>query len=681
MNLTKTPPTAKKVPSSSYGYSDEYFWLRDSSWPEIKNPKIIDYLEEENLYADSFFYQHKDKLESLYDEMRERIEIDYQSAPIKIGKYIHYYKQLASDQYKKYYRKKDCPNSEEEMILDHNILSKNKLFFEIGKIVPSPDNKYLAFSYDNEGSERYKIKIKNLATGEILDKVIENTLGNIVWSQNSHGFFFGELNQYWRTEKIVFYNITTDQTNLIYKELDEKFHTGIEAASSGEYLFINIRNGQSNEVRILDIRDNVITNNTPQIISSRRNGHKYSCEHHKEEIYIRSNRNSQNFELFKTRIISLDESNWELYKEETDSNLENFNVSSQYLILTYSKNTKKLIKAINIDSKEEHIIAFDEEVFEAETYTANFKENHIYINYSSLKTPNIVYKYLYKENKLEILAQQEIGSSFTPEKYHIERQWAETGDTKEKIPITIFYNKNLVKFDGKNPLYITGYGSYGISYPTSFRASILSLVDRGFIYAIAHVRGGSEMGYEWYKSAKFLNKKRTFLDFISATEYLIEKNYTSKGKVSVSGGSAGGLLVGALINMAPEYFSCAIANVPFVDVLNTMMDESLPLTPGEFLEWGNPKEKEFFEYIKSYCPYMNVKKQNYPHIYATAALNDPRVGYWEAAKWIAKIRQYNENNHIYLNTNMDQGHSGASGKLDYLKEIAKEFLFVIHFGN
>jgi oligopeptidase B len=392
---------------------------------------------------------------------------------------------------------------------------------------------------------------------------------------------------------------------------------------------------------------------------------------------MRSNRNSKNFNMMRTNVDNYTtKTSWEVFIEE-DANkyLSSFDLTEEYLILNYQELGLPVSVVVNLATKLSKTIKFPDQAFTASAYSTNFQDNDIRVNYSSLSRPTTTYQYNFNHETLSVLKTQDIPSGFNPEEYQVERIFAKNDDIN--IPISLFYKKSLFKKDGSNPLYLYGYGSYGLSIPPSFRNNAVSLADRGFIYAIAHIRGGDDLGHDWYEAAKFLTKKRTFEDFIAASEALIEQKYTSVGNIVIVGGSAGGMLIGNVINQRPELYKAAIAHVPFVDVLNTMLDESLPLTAGEYKEWGNPQDKLYFDYIKSYCPYSNVAKQNYPHLFITSGLTDPRVGYWEGAKWAAKLRANKTDNNLLLSkTNMEFGHQGASGRFDYLKEIAEDLIFI-----
>ena len=415
----------------------------------------------------------------------------------------------------------------------------------------------------------------------------------------------------------------------------------------------------------------------PYLIEPRKEKIEYDVDHGEEDFFIHINDVSRNFRIVKMNPENLGSKNWIPYIDSNNDYLNGFDITKDFIILNYKQNGLQLIKIIRLSDNKEQIIKFPDSSYSAAANSPTYFENDIRVGYSSLKRVHTTYQYDFDKDNLTIIKEQIIPSGFNPDEYEVERVWASNEGVK--IPISLLYKKSLFKKDGKSPLYLHAYGSYGVGISASFRTSIFSLVDRGVIFAIAHVRGGDDMGLDWYESAKFLNKKRTFDDFASCTKYLVDEKYTSKGNIIITGGSAGGLVVGNAINNNPDFYKAAIAHVPFVDLISTMLDESLPLTPGEYKEWGNPKEKEYFEYMKSYSPYDNVKKQNYPSLFITAGLSDPRVGYWEAAKWVASLRESNiGENKIYLKTNMEFGHSGASGRFDYLKDLADDYIFILY---
>jgi oligopeptidase B len=462
---------------------------------------------------------------------------------------------------------------------------------------------------------------------------------------------------------------------IILNEPDPLYNVGVSKSSSKKYIFIGVSGHDTNEAYVISMSDH---NFKPSLVRARIEKIYYDIEHNGDYFYIKTNLNAKNFKIVRAPLGNYSESNWQDYiGEQEDKFLSSYDISKNYLVLNYKSKGLPLIKVVNFSDKLEKAINFPDQSFTAYAEQANFEEDDLRVSYSSLSRPNTTYKYDYVSDKLSIIKVQEIPSGLNPDEYVVKRVLADSTDGV-KVPISLFYKKSLFKKDGSNPLYLYGYGSYGISVPPSFRNTAISLVNRGFVYAIAHIRGGDDLGQDWYESAKFLNKKRTFEDFVASAEYLIKEQYTTSGNIVICGGSAGGLLIGNSINNRPELFKAAIAHVPFVDVINSMLDETQPLTPGEFKEWGNPKDEQYFNYMMSYDAYNNVKAQNYPTMLVTAGLSDPRVGYWEAAKWVARLRaNKTDENIIILKTNMDAGHGGASGRFDYLKEAGDDIVFIL----
>jgi oligopeptidase B len=674
-------PIAKKIP---YDYeihnqkiNDEYNWLRDKDWPSVNNHEILSYLKEENEYFDQFLSPLEEEKKKIFAELKARIKLSDKSPDIKKDNY-HYYTRTEEDKdYTIYCRKKIIPDdSSEEILLDVNNLAIGKNFTKLGAFSVSPDHKLIAYSVDFTGDERYMIKIYDIDSQRYLRDEIPDTIGNVVWHEELNGFFYTPMNENWRHDKVMFHYLgdSVNEDRLVLCETDPLYQVSVSKAGSRKYIIVNVEGHNSNENYVIAIDDH---NFIPKLIRAREDKIFYNIDHNGDYFYIRTNYKAKDFRIAMTRVNNFQDPEFDDYiKERTGEYLSSFDLTKNYLILNYKVNGLPLVKIHNLSDKTEKIIGFPDQAFSAEAASCNYDEDDIRLYYSSFARPSTTYSYDFDKSKLSILKIQEIPSGFDSDDYMVERIFASNDGVK--VPITLFYKKSLFKKDGSNPLYLYGYGSYGINAPVSFRNVAVTLADNGFIYGVAHIRGGDDLGHDWYEAAKFLNKKRTFEDFISVSEYLINQQYTSKGNIVVYGGSAGGLLVGAVINAKPELFKAAIAHVPFVDVLNTMLDDTLPLTPGEFKEWGNPKELDYFNYIKSYSPYDNIKAQNYPHLFVTCAIADPRVGYWEAAKWVARIKATQTgNNLVLLKTNLNAGHTGASGRFDYLKEIADDLVFIL----
>lgn len=675
------PPIADKIAYEfeihNQKINDEYTWLRDKGWPDsVKDEKVVKYLQDENNYTEQFFSKYTREKEQIFEELKGRIKLDDQSTYIKKENNYYYTRTEADKEYPIYCRKLGSTSAPEEIILDVNELAKGNKFTQVGKVAISPDQTLVAYSVDFAGDEKYTIRVYNLSTNQYLTDVVTDVARNIEWHEELNGFFYTSINENLRKDKVIFHQLGADQAKdkLIFHTTNPLYQVDVSKSSSRQHIFINVSGHNENEVYTFVMNDHSLT---PKLIRPAQEEIFYEVEHKGDNFYIKTNVKAKNFRIALVKTANFQTDSWDVdyVPEEKDKYLESFNITKNYLILNYRDNGLPFIKVKHLNDEQEKAIHFPDPSFIAESISTNFDDNDIRVNYSSLARPNTTYSYDFNSEKLTILKVQEIPSGFNPDEYQVERIFADNEGVK--VPITLFYKKSLFKKDSSNPVYLVGYGSYGISTPVSFRNTAVSLANRGFIYAIAHIRGGDDLGYDWYLAAKFLNKKRTFEDFIASAETLIKEKYTSADNIVIWGGSAGGLLIGAVINERPELFKAAVAHVPFVDVLNTMLDEELPLTPGEFKEWGNPKELKYFNYIKSYSPYDNIKAQSYPALFITAGISDPRVGYWEAAKWVARLRAIKtDDNILLLKTNMEAGHQGASGRFDYLKEVAEELVFV-----
>jgi oligopeptidase B len=661
------PPVAKTLNSE-----DPYAWLRDKNWPKVEDPEILAHINAENDYFEAMTQANKSLEQELYEELKARIKEDDQSYPVKEENY-YYFTQMEKNKDYAILCRKNATN-EEEILLDANILAEGKSSFALGATAVSKKHDKLVYAYDADGSERYNIQVRDLTTHQDLSDIITNTLGDIVWNKQGTGFYYIKLNDNWRPDRVFFHYIGNDSTDdvLIYQELDPGFYTHISHSSSEDLLIIDTGNGSCNESWFHDL--NALPNK-PTLTIKRREDHLYTLDHLDALFYLLTNDMGKNFRLVSTKDFK---NNSEIIAHSDDYYLTDIALYNQYIVV--SKRILGLNQLEYYDLKTQKFIdniAFDEEVYQASISFTNKDDQYLRISYSSLTMPRSILEYDFIEKKLHPRKIDEIPSGYQPNLYQAKRLWATSVDGT-KIPLSMVYRKDQVTDLASNPLLLYGYGSYGAGMSASFRSNIISLLDRGFIYVIAHIRGGDELGFDWYESAKFLTKKLTFDDFIASAEYLIAEQYTQPDKLAIMGGSAGGMLMGVVANQRPELFKAIIALVPFVDVLNTMLDESLPLTPIEFEEWGNPKDPEYYDYMKSYSPYDNITKQHYPAMLVTAGLTDPRVGYWEAAKWVAKLRQLKQgNNPIILKTDMDAGHAGKSGRFRYLEEVAMIYGFVL----
>jgi oligopeptidase B len=664
---------------------DDYFWLRDRD-----NPEVMEYLKAENDYAEQVLAPHAELRASLFQELKARVKEDDDSVPVKKDDYYYYSRVAAGKQYAIHCRKQGDLNGPEEIILDENQLAEGKPYFSLGIFSISPNHQLLAYSEDVDGSEKYTIRIKNLETGELLPESIANTYYSLDWVNDNRTFYYTALDDNLRPYRLYRHTLgdSVVRDELIYEEQDSQFFVGCDKSRDDRYIFL-ITNGKITSEQYFVSADD--PQGAFEIVAPRQKGHEYSVIHHEGYFYILTNDNAQNFRVMRTPISQPQPEYWQEYIphdperliEGIDEFKDHFIVSERYrglgqlrviLLGTVKPNEVRDQTSYYIEFDDPTYLVFGSANWEYDTQTFRF-------GYTSLVLPMTVFEYDLRSRSKIVLKQNEIPGGYDPSEYHSERIFARSHDGVE-VPISLVYRQDF-KRDGTHPLYLYGYGSYGASLDPGFSTNRLSLLDRGFVYAIAHIRGGSEMGRHWYESGKFLQKKNTFLDFVACAEHLAAEKYTSVGNIAISGGSAGGLLVGATINLKPELFKAAIANVPFVDVLNTMMDDTLPLTQLEYDEWGNPADETFYRYIRSYSPYDNVEAKAYPHLLITAGLNDPRVTYWEPAKWTAKLRSLKtDNNLLLLKTNLDSGHGGASGRYEYLKDIALEYTFLlIVFGN
>lgn len=684
MSTLQTPTAKKQEQITEIHHTkliDEYAWLRSKNWPDqLSDADIIHYLESENQFFEAYMSPNQSRKDSLFEELKGRIKLTDQSTYTKKDEYYYYSRTEEEKEYDIYCRKKGSINAEEHILLDVNELAKGKEYTAVGDISFSPDHRFMCYSSDFTGGEKYTINVYDLEKKAFLEDQIPDTIGSIVWHETLPGFFYTPVDSNWRYNKVKFHKLGDNYTNdsLILHESDILYSTDVRKSSSKKHIIITVSGHDNNEEYLIDMKDNTLK---PVLVKARKEKVLYTLDHGENFFYMHTN--DQGADKFK--ILRCPDNkdpsifgHWEMYiTEKKDRDLSNFDITKRYILLNYTYHALPLLIVKEFSSGEEKTISFPDSAYTAYSFSANFEEDDIRINYTSLSRPSTFYQYDYEKENLSILKIQEIPTGHNPDDYMVERIFATSSDGT-KIPISLVYKKSLFKKDGSNPLYLYGYGSYGIGVSPSFSISALSLVNRGFIYAIAHIRGGNDVDYDWYKAAKFLTKKRTFEDFIAVAEHVIAEHYTSIGNIAIMGGSAGGLLIGVTINERPELFKLAIAHVPFVDFLNTMLDEELPLTPQEYKEWGNPNDKEYFDYMLTYSPYENVAKKDYPHLFVTAGLSDPRVGYWEAAKWVARLRdQKTDDNLIILKTNMQYGHSGASGRFDYLREKTEDLVFIL----
>ena len=676
------PPKAKKIPKILEIHGDErqdpYFWLK-----ERENPEVIQYLEEENAYAEAVMKDTEDFQQLLFDEMKARYKKDDESLPYFFNEYWYIVRFEKGKEHPLFTRKFQTLENEEELLLDVNLLAEGQKFFEVGSVAVSPNNKLMSYSSDNMGRRIYAINFKNLETGEILQDVIGNTTGKAVWANDNEHVFYIRKDDSLRAFQVFLHQLGTDSSQdvLIFHEADDTFDVNVFKTKSLEYIFISSSSTISDEQRFIPA-DNVMAD--WKIIQPRIDDLEYAVEHYQDEFYMITNADdATNFKIVKTKVANPGIENWvEVIPHREEVLLEGFEIFKNYLVLEERMEGLLQLKIINTNDDSFHYLPFSDP-----TYTSyiglnlEFDTEKLRFGYTSLTQPSSTFEYDMKERTTTLLKQQEVlGEQFSPENYVSERIWATARDGK-KVPISLVYHKDTPK-SAETPLLLYGYGSYGHTIDASFSNVRLSLLNRGFIYAIAHVRGGEYMGREWYEDGKMLFKKNTFFDFIDAAKYLVKESYTSEKHLYAMGGSAGGLLMGAIINYEPELFNAIVAQVPFVDVVTTMLDETIPLTTGEFDEWGNPKDKEYYDYIKSYSPYDNIEAKDYPHILITTGLHDSQVQYWEPAKWTARLRELKtDDNLLVFKTDMTSGHGGASGRFESLKEDSLEYAFLMKLEN
>jgi len=683
-NMNPTPPIAKEINKVLEIHNDQridpYYWLN-----ERENPEVISYLEEENKYSNEVLKSTKKFQQKLFDEMKGRIKEDDLSVPYYYNDYWYITKYEKGKEHPIYTRKHKTLDSKEEIILDVNELANDYEYYQISGISVSPDNKKVAFGVDTLSRRIYTINIKNLITGELLKDKIKGVNSYATWATDSETIFYtGKDQQTLRSDKIYRHKIGNDQDDdtLIYEEIDETFSTYVFPSKSREYIFIGSESTLTSEYRFISSKN---PEGSFKIIQQRERGLEYRPDHFQDMLYITTNiDNSKNFKIVTTTLNNTDKSNWkDLIPHREDILIEDIELFKDFMVIEERENGLINLRVKSYDGSLDYFINSNSKLdFNSYTYSTSlglnldFDSKIVRYNYSSLTTPSTVIDFNIESKEENILKQQEVlGGKFDPANYNSQRLFAKSHDGKQ-IPISLVKHVDT-EFNSRTPLLLYAYGSYGYTRDPSFSSIRLSLLDRGFVYAIAHVRGGQYFGRDWYEEGKMLNKKNTFLDFVSSSEFLIENNLTSKNHLYAMGGSAGGLLMGAIMNMSPGLFNGVIAGVPFVDVITTMLDETIPLTTGEYDEWGNPNNKEYYDYIKSYSPYDNVKSVEYPNTLVTTGLYDSQVQYWEPAKWVAKLRKYNQGkNIILLHTNMDAGHSGASGRFEPLKEIAMEYAFL-----
>ncbi|CAM1340418.1 Dipeptidyl aminopeptidase BI [Tenacibaculum amylolyticum] len=690
MEKTITPPVAEKQAQQLEKHgdvrTDNYFWMRltddqkNAEQKDVQTQKVYDYLNAENDYFEDVMGHTNDFQKNLFEEMKGRIKEDDESVPYKKDGYFYITRYEKGGQYPIYSRKKGSLEAEEEIMFDVNKEAEGHDYFQLGGLNVSPNNNLVAFATDTVSRRQYFIRIKNLETGEIYKDKIENTTGGSVWANDNKTLFYTKKDPVTlRSSQIYKHVLGTDasEDELVFEEGDDTFGVFVTKTKSKKYIVIGSYSTVSSEYQVLEA-DN--PDGTFRVIQPRERDLEYDIAHYGDHFYIKTNKDgATNFKLMKTPEDKTSKENWvDVIPHREDTFFEDFSIFKDYLVLEERTDGLSKIRIKRWDGTEDYYLPFDEETYSAGVYSnPDFDTDIIRYSYNSMTTPNSVIDFNMKDRSKEVKKEQEVlGGKFNKDNYVSKRVWVPARDGK-KIALSLVYRKDT-KIDKDTPVLLYAYGSYGYTISDGFSTTRLSLLDRGFIFALAHIRGSQYLGREWYEDGKMLNKKNTFTDFVDCSKYLIDNGYTSPGHLYAMGGSAGGLLMGAIINMNPELYNGVIAAVPFVDVISTMLDDSIPLTTGEYDEWGNPNDKEYYDYIKSYSPYDQVEAKAYPNLLVTTGLHDSQVQYWEPAKWVAKLRELKtDDNLLFLHTNMEAGHGGASGRFDALKETAREYTFLL----
>jgi len=674
------PPVAEKIRKelTIHGHTriDNYYWLN-----QRENPRVIDYLKAENKYTAAMLKHTENFQKNLYAEMIGRIKKSDESVPYLENGYFYFNRFEEHNEYPVYSRKKGNLESPEEILLDENKMAAGYEYYRATGLQVSPNNRILAFGEDTLSRRKYTIRFKDLQTGKMLADKMPNTTGSTVWGNDNKTVYYVTKDSTLRPDKIWRHTLGTDISEdvLVYHEQDNTFNPYIYKSKSGKYIFIQIVSTLSSEVWFIDADASTGKFNR---IQKRGKNFEYSVTHYKNRFYILTNFKATNFRLMMTPVDRPSKRFWrDVIPHREDVLLQDVEVFDNYLVLEERQNGLNRIRIIDQNTKKESYIDFNEDAYYASiSVNEEMSSKLLRFSYTSMTTPGSVFDYNMETGKRVLLKQQEVIGKFNKDDYQTKRIFAKATDGTE-VPISIVYKKGIKK-DGKNPLLLYAYGSYGASMEPRFSSARLTLLNRGFVYAIAHIRGGQEMGRQWYENGKLLNKMNTFTDYIDCAEHLIKEKYTNKNILFGMGGSAGGLLIGAVNNLAPELFKGLIAAVPFVDVVTTMLDETIPLTTGEYDEWGNPNKKEYYEYMLSYSPYDQVEAKDYPAMLVTTGLHDSQVQYWEPAKWVAKLRDMKtDNNPLLLHINMDFGHGGASGRFESYRETAMEYAFIFDLLN
>lgn len=672
MQAPKAKKIEKKLEMHGDVRIDNYYWLNDR-----EDKEVIKYLEEENAYTKSQLSDTEAFQKSLFEEMKSRIKEDDASVPYKYNGYWYSTRYEKGGEYPIHSRRKESLDAKEEILFNVNEMAKGHNYYNLNGLNISENNELAAFGQDVVSRRIYTIQIKDLKTGKILSDKLENTTGGSVWAADNKTLFYTRKDETLRAYQIWKHILGTPQSEdkLIFEEKDDTFNTFVYKSKSRKYIIIGSGSTVSNEYRFIPADQ---PNSEWTVLQPRERDLEYSIEHFGNDFYILTNKDkATNFKLMKTPVDKPGKANWvDVIPHRADTYLEGFEIFKEFLVLEERTNGLIDMNIRTWDNKINYNLPFKEEAYTAYVSTnIDFDTDILRYGYMSMTTPNSTIDFNMKTKESEVKKEQPVLGDFNKENYTTKRIWVTARDGK-KVPVSIVY-KNSTKINADTPLLLYAYGSYGATMDPYFSSTRLSLLDRGFVYAIAHIRGGQELGRPWYEDGKMLTKKNTFNDFVDVSKYLINEKYTSAKHLYAMGGSAGGLLMGAVINQAPELYRGVVAQVPFVDVVTTMLDDSIPLTTGEYDEWGNPNDKVYYDYMKSYSPYDNIEKKNYPNLLVTTGLHDSQVQYWEPAKWVAKLRELKtDNNLLLLETNMEAGHGGASGRFESLKEVALEYAFI-----
>ncbi len=685
---TPVPPVADQRPHTHthHGFTieDPWHWLRDSGYPTVEDADVLGYLQAENEYFQEIMSPYQALTDTIFEEIKARVQPDLSSVPWKRGDWYYRWSYQEGSQYRVWQRwpsggpdAREAPPAKPETILDEPALAKEFEYFRLGAVSVSNDGSLLAYSTDTDGSERYRLSVKDLGTGEMLADEIEETTGNAVWAADDASFFYTVVDANWRPWQVRRHVLgePVEQDSVVYEETDSGFFVHVSSTTSREYIVVNTGDIVTSEVRLIPASD---PGSAPLLVSPRRVRHDYSMDHQGDRFVIRTNDTHKNFRLATSPAHDPTEASWEPLVEPSDSHyIRGFAAFHDFIAVGERIDGLDHVRLIDRAGKSTYV-SFPEQAYTVHLDTnPEFRTDTLRLAYTSLVTPDTVFDYHVDADELEVRQVQQVPSGYDPSEYVTERFRVVARDGAQ-VPVSVVRRKTT-PLDGTAPLHIYAYGAYGHAITPSFSPTRLSLLDRGFIYAIAHIRGGDDLGYHWYEDGKLDKRTNTFNDFVDVARHLVKRGYGREGRVAISGASAGGELMGAAVNQAPELWGAVVAHVPFVDVLNTMLDDTLPLTPVEWPEWGNPiADKAAFEFIRSYSPYDQLKPRNYPPIFVTAGLNDPRVTYWEPAKYVAKLRALKtDDNLLLLKTNMGAGHGGRSGRYDSLYEMAEDYTFIL----